>query len=143
MREIRSSIFDLHTAEEQSPASLRRSMLDLVAEASANTDMSPAVRISGAVDTLVPPPVAEHALAVLREGASNAVRRAHASDIVVMVGGLVVVDDDNGGGHATGGRQKRPAQPGAAGQGVRRRYHRVRQPRWWHAAGVAVPLPRP
>ncbi len=99
MREIRTSIFDLHTAGEQSPTSLRRTMLDLVAEASANSDRSPAVRISGAVDTLVPPPVAEHALAVLREGVSNAVRHAHASDIVVTVEAgedLVVAVADNG-----------------------------------------------
>ena len=85
MREIRTSIFDLHTSGEENPASLRRRMLDLVAEASVNSDMSPAVRISGAVDTLVPPLVAEHALAVLREGVSNAVRHAHANDIVVTV----------------------------------------------------------
>ncbi|MFI7673700.1 GAF domain-containing sensor histidine kinase [Actinophytocola sp. NPDC049390] len=99
MREIRTSIFDLHTAGEESPASLRRRMLDLVAEASANTDMSPAVRISGAVDTLVPQQVAEHALAALREGVSNAVRHAHASDIVVTVeagADLVVGVTDNG-----------------------------------------------
>jgi signal transduction histidine kinase len=98
-REIRTSIFDLHTAGEESPASLRRQMLDLVAEASANTDMSPAVRISGAVDTLVPPPLAEHALAVLREAVSNAVRHARASDIVVTVeagADLVLGVTDNG-----------------------------------------------
>jgi signal transduction histidine kinase len=74
-------------------------MLDLVAEASANTDMSPAVRISGAVDTLVPSDVAEHALAALREGVSNAVRHAHASDIVVTVEAgtdLVIGVTDNG-----------------------------------------------
>ena len=99
MRDIRTSIFDLHTSGEESPTSLRRRMLDLVAEASANTDMSPAVRISGAVDTLVPPDVGEHALAALHEGVSNAVRHAHASDIVVTVGGgadLVIGVTDNG-----------------------------------------------
>jgi signal transduction histidine kinase len=85
MREIRTSIFDLHTSGEENPTSLRRRMLDLVAEASINSAMSPAVRISGAVDTLVPAHVAEHALAALREGVSNAVRHAHATDIVVTV----------------------------------------------------------
>jgi signal transduction histidine kinase len=99
MREIRTSIFDLHTSGEESPTSLRRRMLDLVAEASANTATSPAVRISGAVDTLVPPHVAEHALAALHEGISNAVRHAHATDIVVTVEAgkdLVVGVTDNG-----------------------------------------------
>jgi len=99
MRDIRTSIFDLHTSGEESPTSLRRRMLDLVAEASANTDRSPAVRISGAVDTLVPPSVAEHALAVLHEGVSNAVRHAHAADIVVTVEvgtELIINVTDNG-----------------------------------------------
>jgi signal transduction histidine kinase len=99
MREIRTSIFDLHTSGEENPASLRRRMLDLVAEASANTETSPSVRISGAVDTRVPPTLAEHALAVLREGVSNAVRHAHASDIVVTVEAgtdLVIGVTDNG-----------------------------------------------
>jgi len=99
MREIRTSIFDLHTAGEESSTSLRRRMLDLVAEASANTDMSPSVRISGAVDTLVPSAVGEHALAALREGVSNAVRHARASDIVVTVeagADLVIGVTDNG-----------------------------------------------
>ncbi|MFL6123609.1 GAF domain-containing protein [Actinophytocola sp.] len=99
MRDIRTSIFDLHTSGEESPTSLRRRMLDLVAEASANTETSPAVRISGAVDTLVPPNVAEQALAALHEGVSNAVRHAHATDIVVTVeagADLVVGVTDNG-----------------------------------------------
>jgi signal transduction histidine kinase len=99
MRDIRTSIFDLHTSGEESPTSLRRRMLDLVAETSANTDMSPAVRISGAVDTLVSPEIGEHALAALREGVSNAVRHAHASDIVVTVeagADLVIGVTDNG-----------------------------------------------
>jgi signal transduction histidine kinase len=104
MRDIRTSIFDLHTSGEASSTSLRRRMLDLVAEASANTERSPAVRISGAVDSRVPPPVAEHALAVLHEGVSNAVRHAHATDIIVTVeaGTDLVIDvTDNGVGMPT------------------------------------------
>src|SRR6266496_3357897 len=108
MREIRTSIFDLHTSGEENATSLRRRMLDLVAEASANTDRSPAVRISGAVDSRVPPSVAEHALAVLREGVSNAVRHARATDIVVTVeaGADLVIDvtDDGVGMPANVGR---------------------------------------
>ncbi len=99
VREIRTSIFDLHTAGEESPTSLRRRMLDLVAEASATIDRSPAVRISGAVDSLVPATIAEHALAVLREGVSNAVRHARARDITVTVeagADLIIEVVDNG-----------------------------------------------
>ncbi len=99
VREIRTSIFDLHAAAEESPAGLRRAMLDVVAEMASNAAMSPAVRISGTVDTLVAGPVAEHALAVLQEGVSNAVRHARASDITVTVeaGADLVIDvTDNG-----------------------------------------------
>ena len=99
MQEIRTSIFDLHTAGEENPTSLRRRMLDLVAEASVNTERSPAVRISGAVDSRVPATIAEHALAALHEGVSNAVRHACASDIVVTVEAgedLVIGVTDNG-----------------------------------------------
>jgi two-component system, NarL family, sensor histidine kinase DevS len=65
----------------------------------ANTETSPAVRISGAVDTVVPPHVAEHALATLHEGLSNVVRHAHTTDIVVTVEAgtdLVIGVTDNG-----------------------------------------------
>jgi len=99
MREIRTSIFDLQTSGEDGSTSLRRRMLDLVAEVTANTDTSPAVRISGAVDTLVPPHVAEHALATLHEGLSNVVRHARATDIVITVEAgtdLVIGVTDNG-----------------------------------------------
>jgi signal transduction histidine kinase len=99
VREIRTSIFDLHTPTEENPSSVRRRMLDAVAELSANAEMSPAVRISGAVDTLVTGTLADHALAVVQEGVSNAVRHAHASDITVTVeaGADLVIDvTDNG-----------------------------------------------
>jgi signal transduction histidine kinase len=94
VREIRTSIFDLHTPTEENPGSLRRRMLDAVAELSAEAAMSPAVRISGAVDTLVTGILAEHALAVVQEGVSNAVRHAQASDITVTVeaGADLVID---------------------------------------------------
>jgi two-component system, NarL family, sensor histidine kinase DevS len=92
--DIRTSIFDLHTPTEENPGSLRRSMLDAVAELSSEAAMSPAVRISGAVDTLVTGTLAEHALAVVQEGVSNAVRHAQASDITVTVeaGADLVID---------------------------------------------------
>jgi signal transduction histidine kinase len=99
VREIRTSIFDLHTSTEENPSSLRRKMLDAVAEIAANAEMSPAVRISGAVDTLVVGTVAEHALAVVQEGVSNAVRHAQASDITVTIeaGADLIIDvTDNG-----------------------------------------------
>jgi signal transduction histidine kinase len=101
VREIRTSIFDLHTTGTSGVDSLRRRMLDIVEEVSAGADISPSVRISGAVDTLVPDELAAHATAVLREAVSNAIRHAHAGQIVVTVEAAAdliidVVDDGIG-----------------------------------------------
>jgi signal transduction histidine kinase len=99
VRDIRTSIFDLNTSAEDPAISLRRRMLDVVAELSADSAVSPSIRINGAVDTLVPPGIGEHAVAVLREGVSNAIRHAQASEIIVTVeaGSDLIVDVlDNG-----------------------------------------------
>jgi signal transduction histidine kinase len=85
VREIRTSIFDLHTSGTDAAASLRRRMLDAVEELSADAEVSPSVRISGAVDTLVPEALATHATAVLREAVSNAIRHSRAGTITVTV----------------------------------------------------------
>ncbi|MGH3759128.1 GAF domain-containing protein [Actinophytocola sp.] len=101
VREIRTSIFDLQTAGSDSQASLRRQLLDVIDELSAGTEVSPSVRISGAVDTLVGEELATHATAALREAVSNAVRHSHAGSIVVAVDAdtdlvIEVVDDGVG-----------------------------------------------
>ena len=84
IRDIRTSIFDLQTtAESGKTGGLRRRLLDVAAEESAGSGLSPSVRMSGAVDSLVPPTIAEHAEAVVREGVSNTVRHAQASAITV------------------------------------------------------------
>ncbi|HEU5475500.1 MAG TPA: GAF domain-containing protein [Actinophytocola sp.] len=85
VREIRTAIFDLHTSADDRAGSLRRRMLDTVAQTGAGAPVTPSLRINGAVDTLVPPDIGEHALAVLREAVSNAVRHAAAKSIVVTV----------------------------------------------------------
>ena len=85
VREIRTAIFDLHTAGHDGGGSLRRALLDIVAELTAESGLTPSVRIGGAVDTLVPAALAEHAEAVLREAVSNAVRHADASSLSVAV----------------------------------------------------------
>jgi two-component system, NarL family, sensor histidine kinase DevS len=84
VREVRTSIFDLHTAGSDG-ASLRRRLLDVVDELSAKVEVSPSVRISGAVDTLVPEELAPPATAVLREALTNVARHARASTIVIDV----------------------------------------------------------
>lgn len=99
VREIRTSIFDLHTTAEDREASLRRRLLDTVAELSSGSGVSPAIRISGAVDTLVPDAVGDHIVAVLRDAIGNALRHAKASEITVTIeaGADVVLEvADNG-----------------------------------------------
>ena len=92
IRQIRTAIFDLHTAADDT--GLRRKLLQTASEASSGLAVSPAVRISGPVDTVVPADVATHAVAVVREAISNAVRHGHAATVTltVDVGEDLVVD---------------------------------------------------
>jgi signal transduction histidine kinase len=100
VREIRTSIFDLHTAGPDRPAGLRRRLLDVVADLTGDTTVSPSMRISGAVDTVVLPHLGDHAEAVVREALSNALRHSGGDDISVAVDAeadrLVVEVADNG-----------------------------------------------
>jgi two-component system, NarL family, sensor histidine kinase DevS len=93
IREIRTAIFDLHSTEGD-VTSVRRRLLDTAAEAAAGSGLSPSVRISGPVDTLVPPELGTHAVAVVREAISNAVRhgRARTVTLTVEVGDDLVLD---------------------------------------------------
>ena len=94
IRDIRTSIFDLHTAGESTASSLRRALLDTAIEAAAGSGVDPTVRIEGAVDTLVPAEVGAHAIAVVREAISNAVRHGQPTAVVLTVeaGAELVVD---------------------------------------------------
>jgi len=85
VREIRTSIFDLHTAGTDQMMSLRRRLLNVVDELSESSGVYPSVRIAGAVDTLVDEELAGHAVAVLREAVSNAIRHSRADSIAISV----------------------------------------------------------
>ncbi|MET0188684.1 MAG: GAF domain-containing protein [Pseudonocardia sediminis] len=101
VREIRTSIFDLHTSGTDEDG-LRRRLLDLVEEVSADSDVLVSVRTSGPVDTVVTAAVGADVLAVAREALSNALRHARASTVVVTVEAdgaelsVEVVDDGDG-----------------------------------------------
>jgi signal transduction histidine kinase len=120
VREIRTSIFDLHTTGEGAEGGLRRRLLDAAAEAAAGYELSPSVRIAGAVDTLVPPDVGAHAVAVVREAVSNAARHAGAKAVTLTVEAgdelLVDVTDDGCG-----------IDPGVARSGLRNLEGRARE----------------
>ncbi|MER5673615.1 sensor histidine kinase [Pseudonocardia alni] len=84
VREIRTSIFDLHTAD-QDGGGLRRQLLDTVAHGTAASGIDATVDTAGPVDTVVPAHVAAHLLAVVREAVSNAVRHSGAARLHVRV----------------------------------------------------------
>jgi len=100
VREIRTSIFDLQSAGDEG-VSLRRRLLDMIAELTEQTEMSPVVRMSGTVDNSVSDELAEHVEAVIRETVTNAVRHANAEALTVTVEAgdeliISVVDDGVG-----------------------------------------------
>ena len=100
VRDIRTTIFDLHTADTgDAGESLRRRLLDIITETSGA--LTPTVRMSGAVDTLITGDLAADVEAVVREGVSNAARHSGGTHVTVTVDvseGVVleVVDDGRG-----------------------------------------------
>ena len=97
--EIRTSIFDLQA--DLGDTGLRRRLLDIVAELTEGAELTPAVRMSGTIDNLVPDYIGEHAQAVVRETVSNALRHARATELTLTVeagDALVISMVDNGGG---------------------------------------------
>jgi signal transduction histidine kinase len=101
VREIRTTIFDLHTAGDDGAGdSVRRRLLDVVTE-TAGDHLQPTVRMSGPIDSLVSGELAADLEAVVREGVSNVARHADAAHVTVTVDvgdGVVVevVDDGRG-----------------------------------------------
>ena len=94
VRDIRTTIFDLHTSDSaRDGSSLRRTLLDIVTR-TAGEELRPTVRMSGAVDSLVTGDLAADVEAVVREGVSNAVRHGQARTVTVTldVGSDVVVE---------------------------------------------------
>jgi signal transduction histidine kinase len=101
VRDIRTTIFDLHTTdEEHRRGSLRRRILDIVTE-TAGRGLHPTVRMSGAVDSLVTGELPADLEAVTREAVSNAARHSGATHVTITldVGEevvLEVLDDGRG-----------------------------------------------
>jgi signal transduction histidine kinase len=95
--EIRTSIFDLQAADDDT--GLRRRLLDIMAELTEGATLTPAVRMSGTIDNLVPDHIGEHAEAAVRELVSNALRHSRATDLTLTVeagDALVISMVDNG-----------------------------------------------
>jgi signal transduction histidine kinase len=98
IREIRSAIFALESPTGAS-SGFRAEVLRLAARAAEGLGFEPSVRFEGPVDNTVPPELAPHVFAVLREALSNVARHARATRVEVHVAvgkGLSVVVNDNG-----------------------------------------------
>lgn len=108
IRELRTAIFDLHTAPRRT-LSLRARVLKITAEAAETLGYAPNVGFDGAIGGTVPERVAVHLLAVVREALSNIARHARATAAAVTLStgdGLVLEVLDNGcgiGGASPGG----------------------------------------
>jgi signal transduction histidine kinase len=131
VRDIRTTIFDLHTTDSSEHAdSLRRRVLDIVTE-TAGDGVQPTVRMSGALDSLVTGELAADVEAVVREAVSNAARHSGGRHVTVTLDVademVVEVIDD---GRGIDGR--------AAHSGLRNLEKRASR----HGGGVTVePLP--
>ena len=108
IRELRSTIYGLQ-APQEGPPSLRALVLQVVDAGTEQLGFAPSLRLDGLLDTLVPPAVAEHLLAALRESLSNAARHARATSVEVLVavrdGAVVLQVTDNGVGIPADGRR--------------------------------------
>jgi signal transduction histidine kinase len=82
--EIRTTIFDLQ-ATGDAAAGLRRRLVDLIVGLTEDTELSPAIRMSGTVDNSVSDDIGEHAEAVVGEAVANVVRHADATELTVTV----------------------------------------------------------
>lgn len=124
VRHIRTTIFELQRPSEPG-RSVRRELLELVAEAGESLGFAVSTRFDGPVDTSVDGPLADHLVAAGREALANTVRhsRARRVDFEVQVDDgwltLLVVDDGVGlppefdsGGHGLANLRSRAAELG-------------------------------
>jgi signal transduction histidine kinase len=100
VRDIRTTIFDLHTTDAVDAGdSLRRRLLDIVTATAGGLRQT--VRMSGTVDSLVTGQLAADVEAVVREGVSNAARHSGGGHVTVTLDVadevvLEIVDDGRG-----------------------------------------------
>ncbi|TXS68067.1 GAF domain-containing protein [Streptomyces sp. sk2.1] len=118
IRIIRSTIFDLRTAERAGRGGLRHRMAETARTAAHALGFQPSLRIDGPVDTTVPDELAEHLVAVAAEAVSNASRHARATRIAIELSADEVVTltvTDNGVGLRDGVVAAAGAGPAAGG----------------------------
>jgi signal transduction histidine kinase len=100
IRQIRTTIFELRGPLAPQSSTVRSQVVGVVDEVAPALGFSPALRFTGAVDTIVADDLAADLIAVVREVLSNIARHAHASAAAVEVtatpGELNVDVTDNG-----------------------------------------------
>ncbi|MFG3213247.1 sensor histidine kinase [Streptomyces tendae] len=89
---IRSTIYGLRESDRETGTTLRSRLVGVTDRASEVLGFTPALRMTGLLDTAVPAEHGAHLLAVLEEALSNAARHARASavDVSVDVAGAVL-----------------------------------------------------
>jgi signal transduction histidine kinase len=108
IRDIRSAIFTLQSRPHAGPGGTRARVLVIVEEMTSTLGFTPTLRMDERLDSLVSGEVAEHTLAALREGLSNAARHSGADriDVTISAGAeLILTVRDNGAGITQTGRR--------------------------------------
>jgi len=109
IKEIRTSIFALQQPAPHAGEGVRQAVLQAVSATRASLGFEPDVVFYGPVDTLVPAPVGEQLLAVLREALSNVARHAAATGASISITAdpyaVELVVTDNGKGLPATGRR--------------------------------------
>nr|WP_232832181.1 GAF domain-containing protein [Nocardiopsis sp. FIRDI 009] len=109
IRRIRSVIFALTTADEEQERTWPRDrIVGVVNAATEPLGFAAGLRMDGPLDSRVPEPIADEAVAVLQEALTNAARHARARRVDVRVavdGDLTVEVADDGVGLPEGGRR--------------------------------------
>lgn len=98
--EIRTAIFALTAQTSRDRGSIRHRVIDLLSELSSLFPQTPRLVFTGPIDLLTPPEMSDDIAAVIREGLTNVVRHAEATETVVNLSvgdDLVVIEVvDNG-----------------------------------------------
>src|SRR6266545_3671450 len=85
IRQIRTSIFELRGSLGPETGTLRTQLVDVAGELTETLGFSPRLRFTGPLDAVVPEPIVEDLLAVVREALTNVVRHSQASQVDVEV----------------------------------------------------------
>ncbi|MCX5201385.1 GAF domain-containing protein [Streptomyces sp. NBC_00237] len=93
IQEVRTAIFALQQPPADAPTTVRGKVLRETAGAAALLGFAPSVHFEGAVDALVPDPVAKKLVAALRGALAAAHRRAGVTAVKVRVDAKAVLED--------------------------------------------------